>query len=169
MSARSALRVLVGAAARKPVLQREEYWFDSQRNLLRFKSSVGGRVVGQGLRQSNPSGQASVRPALETFVTGYRQALASGKAHEVGHGVLEGRQVIWVALPDGTSRQRVAIAAATYRPLVIEELGSNGKAEPRVWQVLTIEMIPRERADFVVPSAVPDSGAQIATGSQGVS
>jgi hypothetical protein len=146
---------------RRPVLQREEYWFDSQRNLLRFKSSVGGRVIGQGLRQSNPSGQASVSPALETFVTGYRQALASGEAHEVGHGLFDGRQVIWLTLPDGSSRQRVAIDAATYRPRVIEELGSNGKPEPLVWQVRTIEMVPRERADFVVPPAVPESGAQI--------
>jgi hypothetical protein len=147
--------------ARTPVLQRLEYWFDSQRNLLRFKSSIDGQVKSEGLKQSNPNGQTSLSPALDTFVTGYRRALATGKAHETGTGTIKGRKVIWVTLPDGTSRQRVAIDANTYQPLVIQELDPSGKVEPLVWQVKTIELLPRLAADFTAPPATPNASAQI--------
>jgi hypothetical protein len=134
------------------VLQREEYWWDSQRNLLHYKSFLAGKIVGQGLKQSNPNGKASLSPALDTFVTGYRQALTTGKARETGTGTVDGKHVIWVTLADGTSTQRVAVDPTTYRPLEIEQLAANGKPEPGAWQVQTIELLPRLAADFVSPS-----------------
>jgi hypothetical protein len=139
--------------AERPATQSEEYWFDPARDLLRFKSSVEGRVIAQGLVGKQPGYSPGVNPALEAFVSGYRQALSSGKAHEVGRGIVAGRSAIWVRIDFNGSRERVAIDAVTYRPIEIEELDAKGRVEPLIWHVLAIDTRPKEAADFTAPSA----------------
>jgi hypothetical protein len=152
--------------ARSPVEQRLEYWYDADRQLLRAEAWKQGSLVadivqGPNGGQSNagpvvgaPPGQAPVvDPALTGFVSGYRDALRSGAAREVGRGTLDGRSVIWLRIDAQGFHERLAIDAESYRPLQIEREDVGGFAP--VWRVQEIETVGRDQADFSAPQPGP--------------
>jgi hypothetical protein len=68
-----------------------------------------------------PERPPTLDEALAGFVDRYRADLASGRAREAGRGRIDGRDVIWLELPEsGGARwppERVAVDAVTYKPL----------------------------------------------------
>jgi hypothetical protein len=145
--------------ATRPVMTRSEIWFDSQRQLLRRIDSNEGAVQSSFLQtrnrtieaggRTNPSEPPRVEPALTTFLSGYRAALASGKAHEIGPGVVRGRKVEWLRFPSGTAGvyDSVAVDQTTLKPIALH-LGIGLSAETRDWTISTIEGMPRTPGIF---------------------
>jgi hypothetical protein len=99
-------------------------------------------------------------PALAGFVTGYRDALASGAARRIGRGLVDGRAVEWLefALPGGTGEvgarsERVAVDRESGRPLLVRALVADKVvAESRVRVAETVES---PQADFTRPRRIP--------------
>ncbi len=99
-------------------------------------------------------------PALAGFVTGYRNALASGAARRIGRGSVDGRAVEWLefALPAGTGEvgvrsERVAVDRKSGRPLLVRALvAGEVVAESRV---RVAETVSPPRADFTKPKRIP--------------
>jgi hypothetical protein len=116
----------------------------------------------------NPSGENGTTPrqipeqpptldeALAGFVDRYQSGLASGRVRAVGRGQLDGREVIWLELPSGETRtgvvkDRVAIDADTYKPLLVE--AASGAVR---FRVLEIETVPFAPSLFTRPELVKD-------------
>jgi hypothetical protein len=111
-----------------------------------------------------PEPPPTVDPALLGFVDGYRLALASGTARKIGEGTVHGEHVYWLELrlPDPDTipgdprvdfRERVAVAADTYRPLVIRPV-TDGALGPD-YEVLEIGTVARADANFSKPKLIP--------------
>jgi hypothetical protein len=111
-----------------------------------------------------PEPPPTVDPALLGFVDGYRQALASGTARKIGEGIVHGQHVYWLELrlpdpdtnprdPPADLREHVAVAADTFRPLVIRPI-TNGVAGSE-YDVLEIGTISRADGDFSKPKLIP--------------
>src|SRR5439155_19114069 len=83
------------------------YWYDERRGRLRTVVSRSGVVtrVGSG---------SGLDPALQTFVTGYRRALAERRVRVLRSGTLGGVPVRWLSLPSLAGGERVAIDSRTY-------------------------------------------------------
>ena len=116
-----------------------------------------------------PEQPPSLDEALAGFVDRYQSALASGHAREVGHGLLDGRDVIWLALPDpnaapGTGVERVAVDAATYKPVLVESAG-----EALTFRVLAAETVAFNSSLFTKPKQVDNQGGSSTTSSSDVS
>jgi hypothetical protein len=148
--------------ATRPVMERSEIWFDSQRQLLRRIDSNEGAVQWSFLQtrnrtidargRANTSASPHVEPALTTFLTGYRAALVSGKAHDIGPGVVRGRKVEWLRFPSGTAGvyDSVAVDRKTFKPISLH-LGIGPSAETRDWTIATLEGMARKRGTFALP------------------
>jgi hypothetical protein len=109
----------------------------------------------------------TVDPALEGFLDGYRAALASGAARQVGEGTVDGQHVYWLELripdryraegePPADLRERVAVASDSYRPLLVRPF-TNGEAGDD-YEVLEIGTMSTSDADFSEPKLVPPAG-----------
>ena len=154
---------------------RSEYWYDDERDSLRVRLSAGDELLPGGEYLHTPEGfftdlgvrrdqpRARVDPALESFASGYREALASGEATVVGEEVVDGRDAVILrfALPANGSVvqafQEVAVDAGDYRPLRFRfSLPFTGRraipwsAAPRIVEIGTI---PRDPSDFQPPEA----------------
>jgi hypothetical protein len=115
-----------------------------------------------------PEQPPSLDEALAGFLDRYQSALASGQAHEVGRGRLDGRDVIWLALPDpnaapGTRVERVAVDAATYKPVLVESAG-----EALSFRVLAAETVAFDSSLFTKPKQVDSQGGGSTTSSTDV-
>ena len=104
-----------------------------------------------------PEQPPSLDLALAGFLDHYRAALASGQAHEIGKGHLDGRQIIWLRItssePPGSglpSSEDVAIDAASYMPLLVRASG-NFNVE---FRVTAIDTRPYDQAFFTRPAVV---------------
>ncbi len=94
-----------------------------------------------------PEEPPTLEDALAGFLDGYASALASGRAREVGRGIVERREVVWLTLPAADRHaQRVAIDASTYEPVLVET--ADGQVS---FRVRTIETIRFEQAYFSMP------------------
>jgi hypothetical protein len=111
-----------------------------------------------------PEPPPTVDPALLGFVDGYRRALASGTARRIGEGTVHGEHVYWLELrlPDPDTnpgdprvdfRERVAVAADTYRPLVIRPVTDGVPGLD--YEVLEIGTVARADANFSEPKLIP--------------
>ena len=109
--------------------------------VLRPNARVGGNLV---TRQ-----KPTIEPALQGFVDGYREALASGAAKQTGEGKLDGTPVVWLsfALPGGDSEE-VAVAKDTGRPLFVKMCSG----PCWTYRIKTIETISVDSADFSRPA-----------------
>src|SRR5581483_494371 len=85
-----------------------------------------------------PEAVPAIDPALSAFLTGYKAALESGTAHQVGEGVVNGTPIYWIQLdpvmprdvpgsdrppdvpPPGPIVDRVAVDKTSYRPVYVE-------------------------------------------------
>jgi hypothetical protein len=110
-----------------------------------------------------PEDPPSIDPALGGFLDGYRAALASGAARQVGEGTVDGQHVYWLELrirdryrvegdPPRDLRERVAVASDTYRPLLVRPIAKGEAGED--YEVLEIGTLPRVEADFSKPKLV---------------
>lgn len=94
-----------------------------------------------------PEEPPTLEDALAGFVDGYASALASGRAREDGRGTIDGREVVWLALPAAERHaQRVALDASTYKPVLVQT--EDGEIS---FRISTIETLPFERAYFSMP------------------
>jgi hypothetical protein len=144
-----------------------EYWFDEPRGRLRTSVRRGGVLVDEFLqtRAVVATGRSPVRvlrgaepaldPALAGFVTGYREALATHAAKRLGEDELDGRRVVWLLLAGGETRERVAVDAETFAPLLIVPLDEGGRPGAVSWRVESIESTARVEADFAEPRPQP--------------
>jgi len=99
-------------------------------------------------------------PALAGFITGYRQALQRGQATNLGGGTIDGHHVFWIGFNvDANQRERVAVDASTYTPLVHETV-IRGKVAIRA-QVVTAEKIDYSAAVFARPTLSNDQPAVV--------
>ena len=105
-----------------------------------------------------PEPRPALDPALAGFVTGYRDALASGQATRDGSGTLDGRSVEWLrfALPPDTGparTERVAVDAATYLPVQVETIVGDRLVSRA--SVAVAETLDRASVSFARPRLVP--------------
>jgi hypothetical protein len=114
-----------------------------------------------------PERPPTLEEALTGFVDRYRSALASGRAHEVGRGRLDGRDVVWLELPDDSDpplTERVALDAATYKPVLV----AYGRG-PTTFRVLTAEALSFDPGLFTKPKRVAAQGGGSLSSSADVS
>lgn len=142
--------VSLSSGAERPVPQQLEYWYDAGRDRLRAVDTVNGAILFDWLVPRYDS-EPRLDPALTAFVSRYRSALKSGQAREVGRGTFQGRKVIWLRFEYRQFGERVGIDADTFRPIVIEPLGPNGKPIAPSWRVASIETGPYIPSDFNAP------------------
>ena len=105
-----------------------------------------------------PEPRPALDPALAGFVTGYRDALASGQAMRDGSGTVDGRPVEWLrfALPRDTGparTERVAVDAATYLPVQVETIVGDRVVSRAT--VSVAETLDRASVSFVRPQLIP--------------
>ena len=154
--------VTLSSGRARPVPQTIEYWYDAERGVLRAVSSTNGGAVVDALVPRNGT-EPRLDPALTAFVSRYRDALKNGHARQLGSGTFKGRSVIWVRFDYRLFGERVGIDAHTYRPVVIEPLGPQGKPVQPIWTVTEIGTGPYRPADFKVgkPVAAFSGGARL--------
>ena len=143
--------VSLSTGAERPLRQRLEYWFDSDRRLFRARTSINGHVELDAVippRRSGARGVPSLDPALAGFLSGYREALKSGQAREAGRGTFDGRSVTWLRFDYRLFGERVGVDRHTYRPIVIEPLNPDGSIASEIWRVRSIDTRAYRREDF---------------------
>jgi hypothetical protein len=116
------------------------------------KRRVSCDSASRGVREERPA----LDPALAGFVTGYKDALASGAARRIGTGVVGGRAVEWLefTLPGGPARsERVAVDRESGRPLLVRAL-VDGKVVAES-KVTLAETVAPPQADFTKPRRIP--------------
>jgi hypothetical protein len=93
-----------------------------------------------------PRPKPTLNPGLAGFLDAYQQALRSGNAHEVGKGRVDGRRVEWLQFKADGGRERVALDAATHKPLLVKDASG--------WslRIHTIETVAPEAANFSRPT-----------------
>jgi hypothetical protein len=138
-----------------------EYWFDESSARLatvvrrggvpiaRFLATPSGTVSDGGPVRT--TGSAALHPALAGFVTRYRVALESGAARVVDEGKLGGRDVVWLQVGAGATRERVAVDAKSFTPISLVPLDARGRPTAFSWRVRTIETIARVESNFASP------------------
>jgi hypothetical protein len=94
-----------------------------------------------------PRPKPTLNPGLAGFLDGYRKALGNGSAHESGKGQLDGHPVEWLEFKTDGGTERVALDAATHKPLLVTD-GSGWSLRVR-----TVETLAAETADFSHPRA----------------
>ena len=107
-----------------------------------------------------PEKPPTLDDALAGFVDGYRSALASGRARNVGTGEVDGRAVVWlrIALPANSSpmtpaSEDVAIDADTSKP--VEVRYESGEV---AFRVALAETLPYDAAVFAKPELAETQG-----------
>ena len=151
-----------------PQLETTEIWFDSERRLEHWRSSIDGRLQSDtletptGITTSDSPSRTETRnpkldPALADFVDGYRSALENGDARTVGSGAVNGHDVTWIefALFPPSSKwqetERVAVDKNSSLPLRVER-SHDGKTEGS-YDVVSIETLRQGGGDFTAPEA----------------
>jgi hypothetical protein len=147
-----------GAAA--PLREQREIWYDGDRGLEHNVYRSAGVVVWDQLE--TPKGEVStagshlspranppyIEPALQGFVDGYREALASGAAKQTGKGSFDGVPVVWLSFAlQGGDSEEVALAEDSGRPLFVKMCSG----PCWTYQVKTIETMSVDSADFSRP------------------
>jgi hypothetical protein len=103
-----------------------------------------------GENGTTPHTVARPKPTLDAglagFADSYRQALASGQAHEIGAGEVSGQTVDWLAFPtsDG-STERVALDHSSHKPILLEGPHLSVRVD-------SIETIPYDASTFARPT-----------------
>jgi hypothetical protein len=99
-------------------------------------------------------------PGLAGFADSYRQALASGQAHEAGTGEVEGQTVDWLVFPtSGGSTERVALDRSSHKPILLQGPHLSIRID-------SIESIPYDTSNFArpTPAEVPERASRTNAG-----
>jgi len=83
----------------------------------------------------------SIEAAIAGFVDGYRQALASGAARDVGADHVVGRDVRWLQFRAENGLTRVAVDVDSHLPVALES--ADGRTQLRVLRTETLPFRPR--------------------------
>jgi opacity protein-like surface antigen len=115
---------------------RIEFVYDTKTgaNSVRIVGGAGGLVFG---------GPSPPNPAISGFATGYRAALAHGRARVVGTTTVYGERAVILRFKtgDGVSYEDVAVSAATHNPLRVAFVNVDPRGEQigqRTYRVLAI-------------------------------
>lgn len=125
----------------------QEIWYDPKRGLHqveRFEGVVQSDLV-------LPSGAESETEALfREFASGYRDALASGKATIVEAGELDGEAVTWIRVfASGDHAVEVAVSERTFMPVGLRGRLEGDPADKTVLaRVRSVETLPEGAGDF---------------------
>jgi hypothetical protein len=140
-----------------------EYWFGESTGRLatvvrrggtpiaRFLATSSGTVSDGGPVRTTGSTAPALHPALAGFVTRYRGALASGRARVLNRDKVDGREVVWLQMGAGATRERVAVDAESSIPISLVPLDPRGRPTTISWSVSVIETVARVEANFAVP------------------
>jgi hypothetical protein len=148
-----------------------ELWYDPERG-VRDVSRLGG-VVERDL--ARPAGElAEHETKILAFLTGYREALESGRARVVGEGVVHGEPVYWIRihdelLPDVADNRLhewardVAVSKETFAPVATRET-RDGEPGPQAGaRIVRMEALPAGAVDFT-PRRTPDEHLVMSVG-----
>jgi hypothetical protein len=147
----------------RPVIERVEYWFDSEKRRLRARLSIDGRLETEWVQtpesfaadtgDTGPGRPATLDPGLAGFASRYREALESGLAQVAGETTVDGRDAVLLRfdLPRGGAEE-VAVDAADYRPLRFRWSHPNSESQPW-WSVVLIETLDADASQFAAPPA----------------
>lgn len=175
MTSLQATVIDLATGSEQPLTQRSEVWFDAARGLERTVSTIDGRLVQDQLWRGNGGHGPELDPALGGFVSGYRAALADGRATRDGSGTVDGRPVEWLRFakgavePPGSSQpsagtapfvERVALDAQTLKPVLLEGV-VGGKVVGRT-RITSIETLHPAQVDFT-PSKPPSPQSESST------
>lgn len=136
-------------------IERTEIWYDSERRLEHWRSTIAGRLEFEYLQTLSGARDPKLDPALAGFVDGYRSALEDGSARTVGAETINGRNVTWIefALFPPSSKwqetERVAVDESSSLPLRIERY-HDGRKEGSA-DVVSIETLQEGSGDFSAP------------------
>jgi hypothetical protein len=157
---------------------RTETWYDTERRLLHEKVQRNGKLVDDFvLRTFTPVRSPRIAgfvatargrrrwiappgawltglpsPELMDFTTRYRADLSSGRARVVGRGRVAGHDVVWLEFRRPIWTIRIAVDAATYKPVLLRTLvGRKQLQRGADTRILVAETVPRNAADFRAP------------------
>jgi hypothetical protein len=93
-----------------------------------------------------PRPKPTLDPGLAGFADSYRDALASGQAHQAGPGIVDGRAVDWFVFPtsDGGT-EKVALDQTSHKPVLLTGPHLN-------LHIDNIETIAYDESDFARPT-----------------
>jgi hypothetical protein len=102
-----------------------------------------------------PEPLPTLDPALSGFADGYRAALASGEAKEIGRDTIDGNELIWLRFTYKPSQrpaytQEVAVDASTYRPVRLRNPDHGWTVD-----VTAAETVPYDASLFPMPAKAP--------------
>lgn len=154
----------------RPLRLSVEQWYDSRTRKARFISRIDGRITDELLidrggigftRNGRVPGKAvkgRIDAPLATFISGYRQALAAGRAHVRGSGHVAGHAVWWLEVDTGNHGEgetaRVAVDKTTYTPILVEK--ESGGQPIAVYTIESIETLASADGLFRRPRLVND-------------
>lgn len=153
-----------------------ETWYDTVHRLLHTKVRRNGKVVDDfvlryftPVRSSRISGFVVTArgrrrwigppgtvvpglpsPELTDFTTRYRDDLKSGRARVVGRGTVAGRDVVWLEFRRPIWTIRIAVDAATYKPLLLRTIVAGKRRGPDT-HIVVAETLPLGAANFRAP------------------
>jgi hypothetical protein len=99
-----------------------------------------------------PRPKPTLDAGLAGFADSYRQALASGQAHEAGTGEVDGQTVDWLVFPTSEGNtEKVALDHSSHKPILLEGPHSSIRID-------SIETIPYAPSNFArpTPAEVPE-------------
>lgn len=149
------VRLNLKTGASRLIEDREEVWYDRERNLIRFLTRRDGHLLTDYVEKGAVGEGAD---PFSQYADGgyYRDALAEGRARVVGSGSWHGHAVYWLELrppaserPDSPSFPfQYGIDHDTYRLLVVREVNAQGGPTGRETGVLLLEYVPRSEGQF---------------------
>jgi hypothetical protein len=145
-----------------------ETWSD--RNMQRFHVLMreNGRVVAEILFPQDRTADmhvGPVDPAYAAIWSGFREALASGKAKITGEGTVYGHRVYWLEFDsrlERSPRNVVAVDRTTYEPVAFRTVSPGRHVDTRV---LLFQMEPFDSSDFQRQTSGPNPLTGVSHGS----
>lgn len=110
-----------------------------------------------------PEPRPALDPALAGFVSGYRDALASGAAVHDGDGTVDGKSVEWLRFTSTEGTERVAVDTQTLKPLLVDTTVDGQVQEVRI---ASIETEDAAGVDFSRPAQIPPGQVPTASSTQ---
>jgi hypothetical protein len=134
-----------------------ETWSDRSMSRLHLLMREDGRVVGEILFPQDRTPDMHIGPVDPSYAalwSGYRKALADGKAKVAGEGKLYGHQVYWLQFNSRVAPDNeVAVDRSTYEPVAFRTNGSGRHVDTRV---LLFRMEPFSSSDFERQTSGPN-------------
>jgi hypothetical protein len=157
-------RVDLRTGKSQPAYEEQEFWWDPARG-LHVIARFDGMPYRDTLSRTLPPPEDDPLPV--GFVTGYRDALESGRAKVIGDGEINGHEVTWIRFsPGGNSTFDVAVDRSSAKPVFTRYTPAFGPRPPHAppgrvrppryeRTVLLAESLPRGSGNFDVNPVPP--------------